>query len=44
MHPTHIEGIEMGLDEPGFAVFDVDFSPRTAYIHMVIIGRNLSPP
>ncbi len=32
------------LDQAGFAVLNVDFSLRTAYIHMVIVGRNVSPP
>ncbi len=31
------------LREAGFAVLEVDFSLRTAFIHMVVIGRNPVP-
>lgn len=32
------------LREAGFATLEIDFSPRTAFIHMVVVGRSALSP
>ena len=32
------------LHEAGFATLEIDFSPRTAFIHMVVVGRSFRSP